>query len=121
MYFAYLNKIVSELDMRFSGKQAISFQFQFFLPCHVKSLTYESISEALSLYERFFNDTSKTAVEPELQRWKKRAEQFSSDKSILNILAKFANDKTFQSFYPTVFIALKLLATLPVTTAAVER
>ena len=39
MYFAYLKKIVSELDMRFSGKQVVAFRLQFFLPCHIKNLT----------------------------------------------------------------------------------
>ena len=66
--------ILHMATMRFSGKQIIAFQLQFFYH-HVKNLTYKSISEALSLYERFLNDIIKTAVEPELQRWKKRAEQ----------------------------------------------
>lgn len=119
---AYLSKILAELESRFSNDQRVAFKLQYFLPDNTSSLSYDSISETLLKYGKLFDDaTEKSVVEPELQRWQQRVQSDPQSSSVSEVLAKFAKDPMLRLAYPTVFTALKLIATLPVTTASVER
>ena len=117
----YLNKILLELEMRYSREQNATFKLQYLLPQFDQYLTYDAIKESLVKYEKFFTETEETVVEPELQRWKNRNGCRPESNLLSDILASFGADPTFRAFYPTVYTGLKILATLPVTTAAAER
>lgn len=122
VFIEYFTTIVTELELRFSSSQLSAFKLQHFLPRYIDDLKYEIIADALDRYASIFIDTSKTAVDPELKRWKNRVRtEYTCDDSISVLLTKFGTDKLLQSFYPTVYTALKILATLPVTTATAER
>uniref|UniRef100_A0A915JVB6 Uncharacterized protein n=1 Tax=Romanomermis culicivorax TaxID=13658 RepID=A0A915JVB6_ROMCU len=72
-------------------------------------------------YGKFFNEAKeKSVVEPELRHWQGQVQNCPKGSSVSDILAMFAGDTMLRLAYPTVFMALKLLATLPVTTASVE-
>ena len=95
---------------------------QYFLPSNVELLSFDSVSPALSKYKLFYDEIDEYVVESEIERWKITVQQHNlKEKSLSDLLKKMSADTIFQLSYPTVLKSLKLLATLPVTTATAER
>ena len=114
-------KIIMQLTDRFNEHMKISCKIQLLVPMYICNAEYEGLSEAVEFYKQ---DISKNEMKDEFVRWKaKWLRERNEGKDIpSNAVETLTAISTSQKiFYPNVYVLIKILATLPVTTASAER
>lgn len=117
IYEPYINNLIDEIDARFSVRQQVSFSLQLLIPHRCKKLSYEAISQAVEQYSAFLPNLE--SLDTEIMRWKNKWSSGERPNNVLETIQIF--DDVLQSSYPNIFVLLKILATLPVTTSSAER
>ncbi|GBM62484.1 hypothetical protein AVEN_91196-1 [Araneus ventricosus] len=117
VYVPYLDDFCNSLKERFeSHKEAVA-SLQHILPEFCTKTDFYSLEAAFNFYEEDLS--RKEVVQSEFMLWKEKWSQEKSEnlpKTAISSLEKC--DKTF---FPNIYILLKLLAVLPVSVATVER
>ena len=111
----FLDHLISELRTRLITPSPL-FKVQALLPQNVS----ESSNLEEDIFESYLEDLpDKLMINSELQRWKFHWMHISEDERPANAVAAI-NSVTF-AHYPNIMTALKIFATLPVTSSTVER
>uniref|UniRef100_A0AC34FV53 DUF4371 domain-containing protein n=1 Tax=Panagrolaimus sp. ES5 TaxID=591445 RepID=A0AC34FV53_9BILA len=114
----YINGLIKELNTRFGEKQQAAFSLQLLIPANHEKLQYENINKSVELYKYFLPDYD--TVEEEIDAWKNYCNSLDvPTNSLQTALNQF--DATTSVVFSNVLILLVILATIPVTTATVER
>ena len=119
-----LNHLSTQIKSRFDSS-LIAYQGLAIIPSNLVSLHYknadwkESFQSFLSFYHDDFPNLK--VIEGEMDSWQDF--WMNSDRSVLpnSILKTFENTKSIIHCYPTIYIAMQILATLPITSCECER
>ncbi|GBM42214.1 hypothetical protein AVEN_165967-1, partial [Araneus ventricosus] len=117
VYVPYLDDFCNSLKELFESHKETIASLQHILPEFCTKTNFYSLEAAFNFYEEDFSH--KEVVQSEFMLWKERWSQEKSEnlpKTAISSLEKC--DKTF---FPNIYILLKLLAVLPVSVATVER
>nr|XP_042895669.1 52 kDa repressor of the inhibitor of the protein kinase-like [Parasteatoda tepidariorum] len=117
VYVPYLDDFCNSLKERFQSHKETVASLQHILPEFCIKTDFSSLEAAFNFYE---DDLShKEIVKSEFMLWR---EKWSRDKSEdLPKTAICCLEKCDKTFFPNIYILLKLLAVLPVSVATVER
>ena len=113
VFIPCVESLIQNLSDRFISNEDILQSFQVLLPGYA-SIDETSKLESLSPY--FDDQMSLSAVKAEYELWCERASTIDTDSEVLKVL-EYCN----ATYYRTINHLLTVLATLPVTTASVER
>lgn len=113
IYIPFLDDFLNQLDERFDNHKILIRALYQLLPSKILTANYESIKDGLTIY--FQDETIELQAEFNLwkMKWLKNNERPTTILTALNA----CNDLLF----PKIYTLLKVLATLPVTTATPER
>ncbi|GBM23764.1 hypothetical protein AVEN_271126-1 [Araneus ventricosus] len=117
VYVPYLDDFCNSLKERFESHKETVASLQHILPEFCTKTDFYSLEAAFNFYEEDLSH--KEVVQSEFMLWKEKWTQEKSEnlpKTAISSLEKC--DKTF---FPNIYILLKLLAVLPVSVATVER
>ncbi|GBN92382.1 hypothetical protein AVEN_116156-1 [Araneus ventricosus] len=117
VYVPYLDDFCNSLKERFESHKETVASLQHILPEFCTKTDFYSLEAAFNFYEEDLSH--KEVVQSEFMLWKEKWSQEKSEnlpKTAISSLEKC--DKTF---FPNIYILLKLLAVLPVSVATVER
>ncbi|GBN86768.1 repressor of the inhibitor of the protein kinase [Araneus ventricosus] len=117
VYVPYLEDFCNSLTERFESHKETVASLQHILPEFCTKTDFYSLEAAFNFYEEDLSH--KEVVQSEFMLWKEKWSQEKSEnlpKTAISSLEKC--DKTF---FPNIYILLKLLAVLPVSVATVER
>ncbi|GBL60750.1 repressor of the inhibitor of the protein kinase [Araneus ventricosus] len=117
VYVPYLDDFCNSLKERFESHKETVASLQHILPEFCTKTDFCSLEAAFNFYEEYLSH--KEVVQSEFMSWKEKCSQEKSEnlpKTAISSLEKC--DKTF---FPNIYILLKLLAVLPVSVATVER
>ncbi|GBN37917.1 repressor of the inhibitor of the protein kinase [Araneus ventricosus] len=117
VYVPYLDDFYNSLKERFESHKETAASLQYILPEFSTKTDFYSLEAAFNFYEEYLSH--KEVVQSESMSWKEKWSQEKSEnlpKTAISSLEKC--DKTF---FPNIYILLKLLAVVPVSVATVER
>ncbi|GBM30299.1 repressor of the inhibitor of the protein kinase [Araneus ventricosus] len=117
VYVPYLDEFCNSLKERFESHKETVASLQHILPEFCTKTDFYSLEAAFNFYEEDLSH--KEVVQSEFMSWKEKWSQEKSEnlpKTAISSLKKC--DKTF---FPNIYILLKLLAVVPVSVATVER
>ncbi|GBM44060.1 hypothetical protein AVEN_223181-1 [Araneus ventricosus] len=117
VYVAYLDDFCNSLKERFESHKETVASLQHILPEFFTKTDFYLLEAAFNFYEEYLSH--KEVVQSEFMSWKEKWSQEKSEnlpKTAISSLEKC--DKTF---FPNIYILLKLLAVVPVSVATVER
>ena len=113
-----IDNVTSDLDARFGRHQRLSFALSRLVPNRVVSIEWEEVKPAWEKYQGLVK-SSERQTDAEFTIWKARWSRTPpSERPVTAIRALAACDKTV---FPAVSAMLRILATLPVSTAESER
>ena len=114
-----LDSVIEDMKLRFSNDRPHLLALEKLIPSRMDSKTNSSeVAKTLQQrYQRFFNDVSFIELEREIDRWVKKWSNVDHDEKPHTAITTLDHS----SLYPTVEKLLIILATLPVSTAEVER
>ena len=119
----YFNKLFSnvlqELDIRFSKHHSDIFQLQKLLPGRASSDEADRLAETFLVAYGQYVEVSEQELSAEIARWLRSWSSIPSSDYPKTVLD--AVDQCDSTFYPEVNKLIRILATLPVTTASAER
>ncbi|GBN81036.1 repressor of the inhibitor of the protein kinase, partial [Araneus ventricosus] len=116
VYVPYLDDFCNSLKERFeSQKETVAF-LQHIFPEFCTKTDFYSLEAAFNFYEDL---SHKEVVKSEFMLWKEKWSQEKSEN--LPKIAISSLEKCDKTFFPNIYILLKLLAVLPVSVATVER
>ena len=121
-FYPLLDAVISDIEARFGSHQKASFILSKLLPCNLSSATWEEFKPAFEKYSIFLENES--TVKGEFHFWK---EKFSQYQPIIkagkkeNLSAIKALNMCEAEIFPNISKLLKILCTLPVSTAEPER
>ena len=122
VYIPMLEEVIADLSGRFSPHHRHSFVLTSLLPCNVVQSTWADIQPAISKYGSLL-DPSLTVIKAEYtlwqQHWRDDIQSFHSVALPANALDSL--NHCHAKSYPNMHLLLKVLATLPVSTATPER
>lgn len=113
IYIPFLDDFLNQLDERFIKHKDTIQSLHQLLPTKIITSTYETIKDELKMY--FKDDANE--LESEFDLWKMKWQ--NNEERPSTILS--ALDECNVSLFPKIYTLLKVLATLPVTTASAER
>ncbi|GBN51916.1 repressor of the inhibitor of the protein kinase [Araneus ventricosus] len=117
VYVPYLDDFCNSLKERFESHKETVASLQHILPEFCTKTDFYSLEAAFNFYEEYLSHEE--VVQSEFMSWKEKWSQEKSEnlpKTAISSLEKC--DKTF---FPNIYILLKLLAVVPVSFATVER
>ncbi|GBO21920.1 hypothetical protein AVEN_164077-1, partial [Araneus ventricosus] len=117
VYLPYLDDFCNSLKERFESHKETVASLQHILPEFCTKTDFCTLKDAFNFYEEDLSH--KEVVQSEFMLWKEKWSQEKSEnlpKTAISSLEKC--DKTF---FPNIYILLKLLAVLPVSVATVKR
>ncbi|GBN01108.1 repressor of the inhibitor of the protein kinase [Araneus ventricosus] len=117
VYVPYLDDFCNSLKERFESHKETVASSQHILPEICTKTDFYSLEAVFNFYEEYLSH--KEVVQSEFVSWKEKWSQEKSEnlpKTAISSLEKF--DKTF---FPNIYILLKLLAVVPISVATVER
>ncbi|GBO21253.1 repressor of the inhibitor of the protein kinase [Araneus ventricosus] len=117
VYVPYFDDFCNSLKERFESHKETVASLQHILPEFCTKTDFYSLEDAFNFYEEYLSH--KEVVQSEFMSWKEKWSQEKSEnlpKTAISSLEKC--DKTF---FPNIYILLKLLAVVPVSVATVER
>lgn len=118
-FIPYMDDLRASLERRFASHRSVLSSLQFVLPKHASKGNFESVQPAFQFYIQDMQTAHIPALRGEWEMWKKKWEATAAEE-----MPRYATDalqKCDGSLFPNVYTLLKLLATLPVTTATAER
>uniref|UniRef100_L7LYN4 Putative 52 kDa repressor of the inhibitor of the protein n=1 Tax=Rhipicephalus pulchellus TaxID=72859 RepID=L7LYN4_RHIPC len=118
-FIPYLDDQRSALTERFTGHRAILGSLQLVLPNHTAHRSFESLQPAAEFYMADMEPTNLKVIKVEWEIWKQKWQATPPGE-----MPKYATQALKQcntNLFPNISTVLKILATLPVTTAAGER
>ena len=113
VYNPTVDNFIQNLSDRFTSNEDVLPVFQILLP-QFCSLEKISMIDKLAMY--FHDETSATTVKAEYELWCAVAPGIGNESEVLKVL-----EHCNPAFYRTIHYLLTVLATLPVSTASVER
>ncbi|GBM83972.1 repressor of the inhibitor of the protein kinase, partial [Araneus ventricosus] len=117
VYVPYLDDFCNSLKERFESHKETIASLQHILPEFCTKTDFYSLEAAFNFYEEDLSH--KEVVQSEFMLWK---EKWSLEKSEnLPKTAISSLEKCDKTFFPNIYILLKLLAVLPVSVATLER
>lgn len=116
VYIPFLDDLIRSLEDRFESHKATIVSLQCVLPTRCQNCEYVSIEPAVKFYGSDVGHED--VVESEFQLWCIRWKRENCD---LPITALESLVQCNKGLFPNIYILLKLLAVLPVSTATVER
>lgn len=117
VYFPVLDAVIQDLELRFGSHHEKIARLSHLLPTFVKAASWEDVIPAVERYARFLESIS--VVKGEFDLWKHK--WMLQDKTTIVNTAAAALITCSQEVFPNIFILLKILTVLPVTTAEPER
>ncbi|GBM62982.1 repressor of the inhibitor of the protein kinase [Araneus ventricosus] len=117
VYVPYLDDFWNSLKERFESHKETVTSLQHILPEFCTKTDFYSLEAAFDFYEEYLSH--KEVMQSEFMSWKEKWSQEKSEnlpKTAISSLEKC--DKTF---FPNIYILLKLLAVVPISVATVER
>ncbi|GBM17890.1 hypothetical protein AVEN_111048-1 [Araneus ventricosus] len=117
VYIPYLDDFCNSLKERFESHKETIASLQHILPEFCTKTDFYSLEAAFNFYEEELSH--KKVVQSEFMLWKEKWSQEKSENLPKTAISSLENcDKTF---FPNIYILLKLLAVLPVSFATVEK
>ena len=118
MYLPYVDGLLQELRSRFNDHFEVAARIHMLVPSKAVSTYPSDLQETVEFYK---NDIHYDAVFDEFARWKIKWEQVQESERPENAIDAVAAIESQKEFYPSIYNLLKILATIPVTTASAER
>ncbi|KAL1415503.1 hypothetical protein MTO96_029221 [Rhipicephalus appendiculatus] len=118
-FIPYLDDLRSALTERFTGHRAMLGSLQLVLPNHAAHSSFESLQPAVEFYMADMEPRNLKVIKGEWEIWKQKWQATPPEE-----MPKYATQALKQcntNLFPNISTLLKILATLPVTTAAAER
>lgn len=116
----FLDHMISELKRRFNAKHAELFVLSRLICSNVYIQSAEQIAEiAQTLSKIYAEDFTDENIVPELTRWRKKCFDMSADLRPTTTLESL--NLCNPEYFPNVFVLLKILAILPVSSSQCER
>ncbi|XP_029345792.1 uncharacterized protein LOC103308300 [Acyrthosiphon pisum] len=123
LFIPYLDELSMSLTNRFTKHKKVLLSLQHIVPFYVINSNYSDVSDAITFYQTDFEDSyNPSIIEGEWRLWRSKWKLFCSNssdsipKNAIEALKKCNKDE-----FPTIYVLLKILCTIPVTTASVER
>lgn len=125
LYQPYVEKLDNELSYRFGARQQAAFHLQNLIPKLAATFPdrksfNEAIKPAYQQYHKFLPQPN--TIDQELEQWRFRwANMPEKDRpaDLAQLLKKF--DGLLRTMHPNVYELIRILCTIPVTTASTER
>ncbi|GBM89125.1 hypothetical protein AVEN_153750-1 [Araneus ventricosus] len=117
IYVPYLDDFCNSLKERFESQKETVASLQHILPEFCTKTDFYSLEATFNFYEEDLSH--KEVVQNEFMLWKEKWSQENSEN--LHKTAISSLEKCDKTFFPNIYILLKLLAVLPVSVATVER
>lgn len=124
LFIPFVDYLINELKQRFTAHASILASLQIFLPQHCCNCqlkedpeTEEQIRKCSEFYYNMLPDPQHLA--PEMEVWQKKWQMVSDGDRPLSALDSFMSCNG--EFFPNIQVLLRILATLPVSTATAER
>ncbi|KAL1420152.1 hypothetical protein MTO96_004576 [Rhipicephalus appendiculatus] len=118
-FIPYLDDLRSALTERFTGHRAMLGSLQLVLPNHAAHSSFESLQPAVEFYMADMEPRNLKVIKGEWEIWKQKWQATPPEE-----MPKYATQALKQcnaNLFPNISALLKILATLPVTTAAAEK
>ncbi|GBM85350.1 repressor of the inhibitor of the protein kinase [Araneus ventricosus] len=116
VYVPYFDDFCNSLNERFESHKETVASLQHILPEFCTKTDFYSLEAAFNFYEEYFSH--KEVVQSEFMSWKEKWSQEKSEN--LPETAISSLEKCDKTFFPNIYILLKLLAVVPVSVATVE-
>ncbi|GBN25518.1 Zinc finger MYM-type protein 1 [Araneus ventricosus] len=117
VYVPFLDDFCNSLKERFESLKETVASLQHILPEFCTKTDFCSLEAVFNFYE---DDLShKEVVQSEFMLWKEKWSQEKSENLPKTAIGSL--EKCFKTFFPNIYILMKLLAVLPVSVATVER
>jgi hypothetical protein len=124
LFIPFVDYLINELKQKFTAHASILASLQIFLPQHCGNCklkedpeTEEQIRKCSEFYYNMLPDPQHLA--PEMEVWQKKWQMVSDGDRPLSALDSFMSCNG--EFFPNIQVLLRILATLPVSTATAER
>jgi len=118
VYYPFLDHVLSELAARFSNHHEKIGNLQILLPKFMKNKN-DVKNKLTEIHKMYLVNEKLENLICEHQLWTKKWEEISDDLNELNAIKTL--EKCDKQFFPLIYNLLKILATLPVSTASAER
>ncbi|KAL1482584.1 hypothetical protein MTO96_033692 [Rhipicephalus appendiculatus] len=119
LFIPYIDDLKASLKRRFANHRKTQQSLQFVLPKHASKGKFESVQPAFDFYLRDMTTTHILTLKGEWEIWKTKWQAMQEDE-----FPRFATDALAEcdkALFPNIHTLLKILAMLPVSTAAAER
>ncbi|XP_063219757.1 52 kDa repressor of the inhibitor of the protein kinase-like isoform X1 [Bacillus rossius redtenbacheri] len=117
-FIPYIEEMSSSLSERFLSHKNIIVGLQCIIPVNVVKSSFSDVETAFNFYADDLTNTNKVMFKGEWDLWKMK---WKNSKDELPKDAITALKKCEEMLFPNLHILLEILASLPVTTASVER
>ncbi|XP_060855033.1 52 kDa repressor of the inhibitor of the protein kinase-like [Metopolophium dirhodum] len=118
VYYPFLDHVLSELAARFSNHHEKIGNLQILIPKFMKNKN-DAKSKLTEIHKMYLVNEKLENLLCEYQLWTKKWEGISDDLNEFNAIKTL--EKCDKQFFPLIYNLLKILATLPVSTASAER
>jgi hypothetical protein len=118
VYYPFIDHVQSELAARFSNHHKKIGNLQILLPKFMKNKN-EAKNKLTEIHKMYLLNEKLENLLCEYQLWTKKWEEINDDLNELNAIKTL--EKCDKQFFPLIYTLLKILATLPVSTASAER
>ncbi|XP_060865953.1 52 kDa repressor of the inhibitor of the protein kinase-like [Metopolophium dirhodum] len=118
VYYPFLDYVLSELAARFSNHHEKIGNLQILIPKFMKNKN-DAKSKLTEIHKMYLVNEKLENLLCEYQLWTKKWEGISDDLNEFNAIKTL--EKCDKQFFPLIYNLLKILATLPVSTASAER
>ncbi len=120
VFIPYLDDMISSMNERFLTHEEKITSLQYILPSLIVERSFRDVEQAFDFYkEDIPNFCSIDRIKGEWELWQMKWEKTDIKDRPQDALEALANCE--KAFYPSIFVLLKILAVLPVSTATVER
>lgn len=116
-FVPFLDYLSSELDVRFAKHSEIISSLQFFLPKLCIGISSEKLTNCVQFYHKMLPNS--TSLSAEVSLWQMKWRDVAVDKRPSSAVEAFAACN--RDLFPIIKVMLRIIATLPVSTATAER
>ncbi|GBM01713.1 repressor of the inhibitor of the protein kinase [Araneus ventricosus] len=117
VYVPYLDDFCNSLKERFESHKETVASLQHILPEFCTKTDFYSLEAAFNFYEEYLSH--KEVLQSEFMSWKEKWSQEKSENLPKTAISSL--EKCDMTFFPNIYILLKLLAVVPISVATVER
>lgn len=116
LFLPFVDFLMAELNQRFTLHRKVMSALQNILPVHCSDIKPEQVAECVDFYKDILPDPEH--LSSEMTVWQKKWQSVNGDRPSSAMDAFLACNT---DFFPNIKILLRVLATLPVSTATAER